>query len=100
MTFVYEPDRGGTGALMRSAKVAAHLARVAADAKSYAESIAPHGATGEYAASFTTEAGEEHIARERRAVVNLANTADHATGVEGRSHVLARTRDYIEGKYG
>lgn len=98
----YRPDRIETGALMRSSEIADHLETVAKEAQRYAESIAPDAPmTGEgYVASFRIERDEQSIARERRAVVRLVNDAEHAAVVESKTHVLARTRDYIGQRHG
>ncbi len=105
----YRPDRRGVAGLMVSPEMRGLVELQAYQAIPFAKSISPDAApygTG-YIDSFEVNGGTERVAGSRRAVAELANTAEYATSVElGRlgdvsradtgHHVLARTADYIE----
>lgn len=106
---VYKPDRKGTAALMVTRLMQGAMQAAAYEAIPFARSISPDAPPygSGYVASFEVTGGTEKIARTRRAVAYLTNTAPHAAAVEygqlgDRSradtghHVLARTADYIE----
>ena len=105
----YKPDYKGTAELMRTPLMHGAVELAAYEAIPFAKSISPDDPLyGEgYVAKFEVSGGTDRIARARRAVAYLTNTADYAVEVElGRlgsvsradtgHHVLARTADYIE----
>ncbi len=108
----YQPDRQGMRGLMIAPDMHAMVTEVAADAIPFAQSISPDAPPvgGGYVDSFEVDSGHvERIARERRAVAHLYNTAEYAAAVEWGwdtdrgawgnhpgHHVLSRTADHIE----
>lgn len=100
--FKYVADNGGTAELMRSSDIQGHIQQVAQEALEYATSIAPEF-EGKYKASLSVSVGEENLPPSRptrRVVAYLSTDAEHALAVEKDHHVLTRTRDYIEQRYG
>lgn len=71
------------------------LLKVAEGGKAFAESIAPVGETGEYAASFEVT---EESGREDSVGAMLVNTSGHAARVEfDLTHTLAKAADHMRG---
>jgi len=77
----------------------------AAAGKLYAQSISPHGETGDYRRSFRVERGlnlNVTLRPGKRAVARLHNDSDHALSVEyvierDGQRILTRTMGFIEG---
>lgn len=102
--FKYLPDHSGTAELMNSHGVRQHVHDVVApDALEHARSISPIF-EGKYRDSLGISPGEENLPESgrpsRRPVAYLYTDAEHGLAVEKDHHVLSRTRDYIEQKYG
>lgn len=83
-------------ALVNKPEIGTALERTAGRGMAFAQTISQEfRRTGEYSGSFEIDRTATVVRGKPRPAVNLANTSDHATLVELKHHVLARTRDYL-----
>ena len=93
----YEPDRAGTGLLLRSDDMGDAMRTIAQAGVAHAVSISPVE-SGLYAASFEVDVEVQ----DDRQTATIANTVEYAAAVEWGArgsnghHVLGRTVDWIE----